>query len=210
MADPDARYTTRESMSLAFITALQYLPPRRRAALILRDVLGFPPAEAAEILDCDTAEVDDALADARTALSRVLPSGWHDQSPLPGSALERGVASRFADAFERGDTDGITALLTEDAWLTAPPLPFGYRGRAAAEFLSVVPFRGGTRRVRLIPTRANGQPAFGYYMGDPSTPIAHAHGLIVLTLDGDRVSGITRFMDESILRLFGMPRTLPG
>jgi hypothetical protein len=207
---PDAKYAPRESMSLAFVTALQHLPPRRRAALILRDVLGFEPAEAAEILDCDTEAVDDALKDARAVLAHQLPPGWRDRSPLPGSADEREVAARFADAFQRGDTDGIAALLTEDAWLTAPPLPFGYRGRSAAEFLSVVPFRGGTRRVRLIATRANGQPAFGYYMGDPATPIAHAHGLIVLTLDGDRVSGITRFMDESILRLFGLPRTLPS
>ena len=139
-----------------------------------------------------------------------LPPGWRDRSPLPGSAREREVAGRFADAFERGDADGIVALLTDDAWLTVPPVPFGYRGRAAAEFLSAVPSRDGTRRFRLIATRANGQPAFGCYLSDPAAPVAHAHGLIVLTLDGDRVSGITRFMDNSVLRLFGLPRTLPG
>ena len=212
---PDAQYEARESMSLTFVAALQHVPPRQRAALVLCDVLGFRAVEAAEILDCSTEAVNSALAGARAEITAQLPPGWHDRSPLPGSAREREVAGRFADAFERGDTDGIAALLTEDAWLTAPPVPFGYRGRAAAEFLTAVPFRGGTRRVRLIATRANGQPAFGYYLAEPTAPVSHAHGisrahgLIVLTLDGDRVSGITRFMDESVLRLFGLPRTLP-
>jgi hypothetical protein len=207
---PDARYTARESISLAFVTALQHLPPRRRAAFVLCDVLGFRLAEAAEILNCSPDAAIAALAEARAVMAAQLPPGWRDRSPLPGSAHEREVAGRFADAFERGDTEGIAALLTDDAWLTAPPLPFGYRGRAAAVFLTAVPFRGGRRRVRLIATRANGQPAFGYYLNEPTDPIAHAHGLIVLTLDGDRVSGITRFMDESILRLFGLPRILPS
>jgi RNA polymerase sigma-70 factor (ECF subfamily) len=120
------------------------------------------------------------------------------------------VAERFADALERGDADGIVALLTDDAWLTAPPVPFGYRGRAAAEFLFAAPCRDGTRRFRLIATRANGQPAFGCYLSDPAAPIAHVHSLIVLTLAGDRVSGITRFTEASVLRLFGLPSTLPG
>jgi RNA polymerase sigma-70 factor (ECF subfamily) len=206
---PDARYEERESMSLAFVAALQHVPPRQRAALVLCDVLGFPAGEAAEILDCSTEAVNSALAGARAGIAAQLPPGWHDRSPLPGSAGEREVAGRFADAFERGDTDGIVALLTDDAWLTMPPLPFGYRGRAAAEFLSAVPFRGGARRFRLIATRANGQPAFGCYVSDPAAPVAHAHGLIVLTLEGDRVSGITRFMDNSVLPRFGLPRTLP-
>jgi hypothetical protein len=207
---PDARYTERESVSLPFVTALQHLPPRRRAAFVLCDVLGFRASEAAEILNCGPEAAITALAEARAVMAAQLPPGWSDRSPLPGSACEREVTGKFADAFERGDTDGIAALLTDDAWLTAPPLPFGYRGRAAAVFLTAVPFRGGKRQVRLIATRANGQPAFGYYLNEPADPIAHAHGLIVLTLDGDRVSGITRFMDESILRLFGLPRTLPG
>jgi RNA polymerase sigma-70 factor, ECF subfamily len=212
---PLARYTPRESISLAFVAALQHLPPRRRAAFVLCDVVGFSAAEAAEILECGTEAVETALAGTRAVLDARLPPGRCDRSPLPGSARECAVASRFAEAFERGDTDGIAALLTEDAWVTAPPVPFGYRGRAAAEFLTAVPFRGGTRRVRLIATRANGQPAFGYYIAEPTAPVFHAHGisrahgLIVLTLDGDRVSGITRFMDESVLRLFRLPRTLP-
>jgi RNA polymerase sigma-70 factor (TIGR02960 family) len=207
---PDARYEARESISLAFVAALQHLPPRQRAALVLRDVLGFRAAEAAEILDCGTEEVAAALAGARAEIAARLPPGWRVRSPLPGSAAEREVAGRFADAFERGDVDAIGALLTDDARLTLPPLPFEYRGRAAVKFLSAVPCGGGARRIRLIATRANGQPAFGCYLSDPAAPIAHAHGLIVLTLEGDRVSGITRFLDNSVLPRFGLPRTLPG
>lgn len=206
---PGARYTPRESISLAFVAALRYLPPRRRAALVLCDVIGFLPDEAAEILDSDTEAVDAALAEARTVLAARLPPGGPGRSPQPGSAMEREVASRFADAFERGDADGIVALLTDDAWLTSPPVPFGYRGSAAAQFLSSRQFRDGTRRFRLVATRANGQPAFGCYLSDPAAPVARAHSLLVLTLDGDLVSGITRFTDDSVLRQFGLPATLP-
>jgi RNA polymerase sigma-70 factor (ECF subfamily) len=207
---PDARYEARESISLAFVAALQHLPPRQRAALVLCDVLGFRAEEAAEILDSGADAVNSALSGAREGITAQLPPGWHDhRSPLPDSAREREVAGRFAAAFERGDPDGIVSLLTDDAWLALPPLPFGYRGRAAAEFLSSAPGRGGARRFRLIATRANGQPAFGCYLSDPTAPVCHAHGLIVLTLDGDRVSGITRFLDNSVLPRFGLPRTLP-
>jgi RNA polymerase sigma-70 factor (ECF subfamily) len=212
---PGTRYAARESISLAFVTALQHLPPRRRAALVLCDVLGFGAAEAAEMLDSSAEAVNAALAAARAVIAAQLPPGSRDRSPLPGSASECAVAGRFADALERGDADGIAALLTDDAWLTAPPVPFGYRGRAAAEFLSAAPCRDGTcrdgtRRFRLIATRANGQPAFGCYLSEPAAPIARVHSLIVLTLAGDRVSGITRFTDGSVLRLFGLPSTLPG
>jgi RNA polymerase sigma-70 factor (ECF subfamily) len=207
---PGARYAARESMSLAFVAALQHLPPRQRAALVLCDVLGFSAAEAAEILDSGAEAVEGALSRARPEITARLPASWHDRSPRPDPVREHEVAGRFADALERGDTDGIVALLTDDAWLTMPPLPFGYQGRAAAEFLSAAPSRGGARRFRLVATRANGQPAFGCYLGDPAAPVCHAHGLIVLTLDGDRVSGITRFMDNSVLPRFGLPRTLPG
>jgi RNA polymerase sigma-70 factor (ECF subfamily) len=182
---------------------------------VLCDVLGFGAAEAAEMLGTSAEAVSAALAAARAVIAGQLPPGSRDRSPLPGSACERAVAERFADALERGDADGIVAMLTDDAWLTAPPAPFGYRGRAAAEFLSAAPCRDGTcrdgtRPFRLIATRANGQPAFGCYLSDPAAPIAHVHSLIVLTLAGDRVSGITRFTEASVLRLFGLPSTLPG
>lgn len=206
---PEARYEARESVSLAFVAALQHLPPRQRATLVLRDVLGFRAAEAAEILDCSLDAVNNALKRARASVAAALPPGSRERSPVPGSVRERLVVDRFADAFERGDVDAIVALLTDDAWLTMPPLPFEYQGRAAARFLSVISFRDGTRQFRLIGTRANGQPAFGCYVRDPVAAIGHAHGLIVLTLAGDQICTITRFMDNSVLPLFGLPRTLP-
>jgi RNA polymerase sigma-70 factor (ECF subfamily) len=196
-------------VSLAFVTALQHLTPGQRAALVLRDVMGFSAAETAGILDTTVDSVNGWLKRARATMSEHLPSGERDRAPLPGSAREREIVASFADAFERGDVNGIVALLTEDAWLRMPPLPLEYQGRAAAHhFLSVIGFRDG-RRFRLIPTGANGQPAFAAYLLDPRTRIYRAHGLIVLTLAGDRISVISRFLDNSVLPQFGFPRTLP-
>lgn len=207
---PEARYEAREAVSLAFVTALQQLPPRQRAALVLRDVLGFRAAETAGILGCTLDAVNGSLKRARAAIADHFPPAGRDRAPLPGSARERDVVGRFADAFESGDVDAIVALLTEDAWLTMPPLPMEYQGRATAgHFLRAISFRGGTRSYRLIATRANGQPAFGCYLRDAQAPISHAHGLIVITLAGDSICAVTRFMDNSVLPRFGLPRTLP-
>jgi RNA polymerase sigma-70 factor (ECF subfamily) len=207
---PEARYEARESVSLAFVAALQHLPPRQRAALVLRDVLGFRAAETAAILACTVDAANNLLRRARATIAGHLPAGGRDRAPLPGSAREHQITARFADAFERGDVQAVVALLTDDAWLTMPPLPFEYQGReTVAHFLHAVSFRYGARRSRLIPTRANGQPAFGRYLRDPHAPVSHAHGLIVLTLAGDRISAITGFIDNSFLPRFGLPRTLP-
>ena len=204
---PEARYEAREVVALAFLAALQHLPPMQRTALIIRDVLGFRAAEAAGILECSVDTVNGLLKRARANLARELPSDERERSPLPGSARERDVVARFADAYEQGDTAAIIALLTDDATLTMPPLPFEYQGRfAVADFLAVI---CGTRRFKLIPTRANGQPAFGCYLCDDTAPIARAHGLLVLTLTGNRIAAITRFLDNSILPPFGLPRILP-
>jgi RNA polymerase sigma-70 factor (ECF subfamily) len=206
---PEARYEIKESISLAFIAALQHLPPRQRAALVLRDVLGLRAAQVADILECSQAAVTSALNRARTALADQLPTTNRDHAPLPDSPRERAVVARFVDAFERGDVAGVAALLTDEARLTMPPLPLEYRGRAAAaQFLSAIAFRDGTRDFHLVPTRANTQPAFGCYLRDAQTRIAHAHGLIVLTLEGDQISVFTRFLDNSVLPHFGFPRTL--
>jgi RNA polymerase sigma-70 factor (ECF subfamily) len=206
---PEARYEIKESISLAFIAALQHLPPRQRATLVLRDVLGLRAAQVADILECSQAAVTSALNRARTALADQLPTTNHDHAPLPDSPRERAVVARFVDAFERGDVAGVAALLTDEARLTMPPLSLEYRGRAAAaQFLSAIAFRDGTRDFHLVPTRANTQPAFGCYVRDAQTRIAHAHGLIVLTLEGDQISVFTRFLDNSVLPHFGFPRTL--
>ena len=206
---PEARYEARESISLAFITALQLLPPRQRAAIILRDVLGFHASEAARILDTTQESVTSALKRARAALERhQQSSGQREPAPPPDSAAEQQLVDRLTRAFETADVDGIVAMLTEDAWLTMPPLPLEYQGRElAAKFLTATAFRPGWT-ARLIPTRANGQPAFGFYARDPQTGGFYTVGLMVLTLSGTQVSAMTRF-DSSTLPRFGLPATLP-
>jgi RNA polymerase sigma-70 factor (ECF subfamily) len=205
---PEDRYETREAVGLAFATGLQHLPPMQRATLVLRDVLGFRAAEVAEMLDTTTTAVNSGLQRARLTLEKRVPSA--ERAPAPRSLAERAVVTRFADAFEAGDVDTIVALLTEDAWLTMPPVPLEYQGPVAiGTFLRTVPARGELRRFRLVPTRANGQPAFGLYLRDPQCPIAHAVGILVLTLAGERVSAITAFHDTSVIGRFGLPRTLP-
>ena len=205
---PEARYEATEAVSLAFITALQLLPPRQRAVLILRDVLGFRAAEVAGMLESSEASVTSALKRARATLQRELPrADERPGPPPPGSPAERELVARLTEAYDAGDVDSIVALLTEDVRLAMPPVPLEYQGRElAARFLTAVVFRQG-RRYRLVATRANGQPAFGAYVRDPRTGILHASGLMVVTLAGNRVSGITRF-DNSVLARFGLPRTL--
>lgn len=207
-AGPEARYETRESVGLAFVAALQHLPPRQRAALVIRDVLGFGTAEAAAALDSSEASVKGALQRARATLDERLPPGGLERAPLPDSARERELVGHFATAVERGDTRGIVSLLTDDAWLTMPPEPYQYQGAdAIARFLDDRAARRGAH-YRLLPTRANGQPAFGCYLPDPHAPIARAYGLMVLTLTDDRVSAITWFGERSLLSRFGLPRML--
>jgi RNA polymerase sigma-70 factor (TIGR02960 family) len=207
---PEARYEASEAISLAFITALQLLPPRQRAVLILRDVLGFRAREVAGILDASLDSVTSALKRARATLqSRLSPSADREPPPPPGSPAEQALIAQLTRAFETGDVDGLVALLTEDVWVTMPPVPLEYQGRElAARFFATVSFRQG-RTFRLVPTRANGQPAFGAYVRDPQTKIFRANGLIVVTLAGRQVSVMTRF-DNSVLPRFGLPRTLPG
>ena len=209
LAGPEARYEARESISLAFRAALQQLPPKQRAVLVLRDVLGFRAAEVAGILDTTENAVTSALNRARSALAKEMPGG-RETAPLPDSPRERRVVDEFTRAFETGDVEAIVALLTDDAWLTMPPLPLEYQGPdAVGHFLATVAYCDG-RRYSLIPTRANGQPAFGCYLRDPRTPIGHAHGVLVLELAGDRITAVTRFLDNSLLGAFGLPRSLRG
>lgn len=206
---PEARYEMRESVSLAFLSALQRLPPKQRAVLVLRDVLGFRAAEVAGMLDTTESAVASALKRARTTLAAdVDGTEGAERPPLPDSPRERRIVADFTRAFEDGDVEAVLVLLSDDAWLTMPPLPLEYQGAAAiGHFLATVAMRDG-RRFLLVPTRANGQPAFGCYLRDPRTPILHAHGLLLLTLAGDRVSAITRFLDNSMLPAFGLPRSL--
>jgi RNA polymerase sigma-70 factor (TIGR02960 family) len=205
---PEARYEAKESVELAFIIALQGLPPRQRAALVLRDVLGFRTAEVAEMLDTSEASVKGALQRARGTLEARLPSADRDQAPRPNSARERQLVGRFADAFQSGDIDGMVSLLMDDALLTMPPEPLEYQGSEA--IAAILRYAVGLRRapVRLVPIRANGQPAFGCYVQDAQAAIARPWSLIVLTLEGDAIAAITRFGDTGMFPHFGLPRTL--
>ena len=206
---PEVRYEQREAIGLAFVVGLQRLPPRQRAVLVLRDVLGFRAAEVAEMLGVTEVSVNRALQRARRALERAVPPGARDVAPLPGTREERELVGRFTAAFEAGDVRSVVALLTDDALLTMPPEPLEYQGAdAIGQFLSTVPAGGALERFRLVPTRANGQPAFGCYLRDQRAPIAHAYGLMVLTLRGDRIAAITGFPDTSVFRSFGLPRSL--
>jgi RNA polymerase sigma-70 factor (ECF subfamily) len=206
---PDARYEAKETVTLAFLTTLQRLPPRQRAVLVLRDVLGFRAAEVASMLDQSEVSVNSALQRVRATLDSLQPPR-PERAPLPHSRAERVLVGAFADAFQSGDIDGIVAMLTDDVWLTMPPEPYEYRGHEAiARFLSMAYGAHDASRLRLVPTRANTQPAFGNYVKDPQTDIAHARGVIVLTLEGAKISAITHFGDRAILPHFGLPRTLP-
>jgi len=202
---PEARYEQTEAMSLAFVTALQVLPPRQVAVLILRDVLGFHASEVAEMLDSSLESVNSALKRARASLERRRVTA--EPPPAPGSASEEALVSRFVTAYEAADVAALVALLTDDVFMSMPPMPLEYEGRdIVAEFCAR--FLGPGRAFDLVATRANGQFAFGTYLRAPSG-VSHATGLIVITLAGDRVSAIIRF-ENNVLGWFGLPRTVPS
>jgi RNA polymerase sigma-70 factor (ECF subfamily) len=205
-ASPEARVEASETISLAFVTALQLLPPKQRAVLILRDVLNFSAREVSEMLETTEQSVSSSLKRARATIAEELPSP--DQAPpMPHSAAEQELLLQFVRAIEESDVDALVALVTEDVWLRMPPVPLEYQGRElTGRFFATVAFRQN-RRYRLVPTRANGQPAFGVYLRDPVTGLAHAHGLFVVTLAGNQVSAITRF-DNAVIQRFGLPRNL--
>jgi RNA polymerase sigma-70 factor (TIGR02960 family) len=205
---PEARYESREALALAFTAGLQRLPPRQRAVLVLRDVLGYPAAEAADMLETTETSVNSALQRARATLGAQTAAADHDPAPPPRSLRERQVIDRFVAAFEAADTARLVALLTDDAWMSMPPEPLEYQGHAAIAEFYLSRTWWGTQPIRLVPTRANGQPAFGYYLQDPHAPVDRANGLIVLTLAGDKICAITRFGDNSLFPHFGLPRTL--
>jgi RNA polymerase sigma-70 factor (TIGR02960 family) len=206
---PPARYEARESIELAFIVALQHLPPRQRAVVVLRDVLGFRTAEVADMLGTGEGSVKGALQRARATLRGRLPAADRDRAPLPNSAPERELVGRFADAVESGDVDEVVALLTGDALLTMPPQPLEYEGHEAigAFLRHRAELRGAA--LRVVPTRANTQPAFGCYLPDPHAAIARPYGLLVVTLAGGAIGAITWFADTGVFRHLGLPRTLP-
>jgi RNA polymerase sigma-70 factor (TIGR02960 family) len=202
---PEARYETKESVALAFVAALQHLPPSQRAVLVLRDVLGYRAGEVAEMLGTTETSVNSMLRRAREAVDVRRPN--RGRVPLPRSAEESELVGHYAEAFERADVDRIVELLTDDALMTMPPQPIEVRGPAAIAAFFREREWWGEGRARLVPTRANGQPAFAMYLRDPHAHVARAHGIVVLTLEDGRISQITRF-DASLFARFGLPRML--
>jgi RNA polymerase sigma-70 factor (TIGR02960 family) len=205
---PEARYEQAEAISLAFVTALQVLPPRQVAVLILRDVLGFHATEVAGMLDTTAEAVTSALKRARASLEHQRrPAGGREPPPASGSAAEDAIAAKFTSAWQAADIEALVALLTDDVFISMPPIPYEYVGRNLAASFCGSLFRAG-RRFDLVPTRANGQPAFGAYLAAPSG-VRRGTGLYVLTLTGDRICAMTNF-DAGTLAWFGLPPSLPS
>ena len=208
-AGPEARYEQRESVELAFIAALQHLPARQRAVLILRDVLGYSAREVADALETTPASVYSALQRAHRTVDERLP-GQSQQATLRalGDAGLREVVDGYVDAWERGDADAVLAMLAEDATMAMPPMPAWYRGRdAVADFLRGWPLAGGLRW-RLVPVRANGQTAFGTYLWDTDKESFMPHGVSVVTLHDSRIAEITTFLDPAAFGRFGLPNEM--
>ena len=196
-ADPEARLDLRESIALAFLAAIQHLPPRQRAMLVLFDVLGWTAAEVAELLDTSVAAVNSGLQRARATLDR-------EPSPRPTDEDERVLVERFVDAWERVDIDGLVALLREDAVMAMPPEPVCFLGAdAVGEFFATVPAEGDLTRLKLVPTRANLRPALAAYFD------GQAYGIMVFEIHDGRIAEIVGFADAArIYDRFGLPERL--
>ena len=207
---PDAIYDLRESVSLAFLTVIKLLPPRQRAVLLLRDVLGFSAAETAGLLDMTVAGANSALQRARAALEPAQASGRLPRAgPSAGDQTERRLLDRYMSAWHASDVPALLSLLREDALLTMPPIPAAYRGHdAIGQFLCTVPAGGRISQITLIPTRANLQPAVAAYGRNDDGSGSTAYGIMVLTIDGDRIIEITGFADPELFSAFGLPTHL--
>jgi RNA polymerase sigma-70 factor (ECF subfamily) len=212
LAGPEARYEQRESVELAFIAALQHLPARQRAVLILRDVLGFPARDVGQALEMAPASVDSALQRAHKTVDERLPA-QSQQATLRalGDAGLRKIVDAYVSAWERADVDAVVALLAQDAAMTMPPLPTWYRGReAVGAFLRGWPVPA-TAPSRMVPVRANGQPAFGHYAWDADRGAFVAHAIHVLTMDGAEIAEIAEiaaFLTPEPFARFGLPDSL--
>ncbi len=205
---PAARYQRREAVELAFIVALQRLPPRQTASLLLCDVLGYSTTEAAAMLETSVAAIKGALQRARASLARLRATPGGPPAARPGTRAESALAQRFAEALICDDIDAVLALLTDDAWLAMPPAPHEYQGpEAIGRFLRTSSGWRGRRLLRLVPSRANTQPAFGCYLVDPDGP-TYSAGILVLTMFEGRISAITRFLDPTLPQVFGLNQAL--
>jgi RNA polymerase sigma-70 factor, ECF subfamily len=198
----------RETVELAFVTAIQLLPPKQRAALLLRDVLGWSARETAEVLQDSVAAVNSALQRARTGLARAQSATAPAHRPR-GNAEERALLHRFMEAWDAVDIDGIVRLLARDALMTMPPEPATFRGAATiGEFFSTVPAGGRLDEIHLVPTAANRQPALAAYLRDPPSGVHRAYGVMVFAIDQGKIAGIVGFADASAFETFDLPLKL--
>jgi RNA polymerase sigma-70 factor (ECF subfamily) len=213
VTNPEARYEARESVAIAFLAALQNLPGRQRAVLILRDVLGWKAGEAADLLSMTVAAVNSALQRARTTMqdySRSARQEAHVEVVVtpPVDSQTASLLARYVEAWEAADAATLVSLLREDAVITMPPLFLWYRGREAIKsFLDTYLFRGGAGgRFRLVPTRANGVPAFAVYQPDETGRYGPA-ALQLLTIEDGRIAEINDFLvsDDKLFSRFGLP-----
>ena len=207
--DPVAEMELRESVQLAFLAAVQLLPPRQRAVLILREVVGFSAEAVAEMLGSTVASVNSALKRARATLEQQRSQGRLPQrSALPSDELAAALVRRYVEAWRLMDVSRIVDLLAEDVMLSMPPLPLRYVGReAAVRFFEMLPKRA-VDRVRVVTTRANGQPALAVYRRSEDEETFVAWGIWVLTVDGDAIAEVTAFLNPTLLAVFGFPETV--
>jgi len=203
--DPAAIVTSRESMRLAFIAALQHLPPRQRAVLILRDVLAWRAAEVAELLETSTAAVNSALQRARAQLHEVAPTP--EDVTEPDEERTRELLERYVAAFERKDVDAIVALLAADAVWEMPPFATWFQGPAQVSKHLVGQCPGGPGDFRFVPTSANGEPALAMYLRSEADGVFHPFCLQVLTVSGASFSHVVSFFDHRLFDTFGLPGT---
>jgi RNA polymerase sigma-70 factor, ECF subfamily len=207
---PDAAAERLENVELAFVAAVQLLPPRQRAALLLRDVVGYTAAEVAEMLATSVAGANSVLQRARATLAQGQASGQVTRAHASSdSRTEQALVRRLVDAWQAADVPSIVKILTEDALFTMPPQPTRYEGREEiGAFLATVPGGGRLDRFRLVPTRANRQPAVAAYYRDDSDGAYEAHAVIVLAIEGEQISSLVRFADPGLFGRFGLPATL--
>ncbi len=208
--DPVVEYDLRESVQLAFLAAVQLLPPRQRAVLILRDVLGWSEDEVADMLDSTPASVRGALNRARATIEQQRAAGrLQTERIVPTDEVEQSLVRRYVEAWRAADIGELAGLLKSDVVMTIPPLPVSYTGRnAVAEFLATIPAGGARDRFHFIPTRANRQPALAVYRLDLDHHRYAAWGIFVLSADGDAIAEITAFIDPTLLPVFGLPMDL--
>jgi RNA polymerase sigma-70 factor (ECF subfamily) len=211
LLEPEREAERRETIGLAFVAAMQLLPPRQRAALVLRDVLGWSAREAADLLGISVAAANSALQRARDRVERERREETLARVHRPaGERAEAALMQRFVDAWEAVDIERLTALLAEDALLTMPPEPMHVVGPAEiGGFFATVPMEGRLELIRLVPARANAQPALAAYVQESPAAPFRAYGIMVFALDGERIAGITGFAGyPELFPIFGLPNEL--